>query len=94
MILDKKLAKIQSLLGKEVIGELEALTTSALDHSVAVSADAIRVAQNELEANEKYKELKESLKAISTGLKEVRAYQNAKIAYALHLIEEQGKSNE
>lgn len=91
MLSDKKLARIEKLLGKDAMTTLEAASPQTLDIVISHACAAIKEAADQLEANPKYQELKESLKACSAGLREVKAFQNAKIQYALHLAEEKGK---
>lgn len=90
MISSKKLEKIEKALGREFLSDLSALSEVALKNRIAESAGSIKHAQEELEANLKYQELKEGVKAISEGLKEVRKRQNNVITYCLNLLEERG----
>lgn len=90
MISNKKLARIEKLLGRDAMGVLEGASPESLGVTIAHSCAAMKEAEDQLEANPKYQELKESLKACSAGLREVKAFQNAKIQYALHLSEERG----
>ncbi len=91
MLSDKKLARIERLLGKDAIALLETASPEDLESLIYASCAAIKEATDQLEANPKYQELKESIKACSAGLREVKALQNAKIQYALHLSEEKGR---
>lgn len=91
MLSDKKLAKIEKILGKERLGELEALSVDDLKNKVVAAESAIKLAITELEANEKYISIKESLKALSEGMKEVKKVQTAIIQYSIELLEEKGK---
>lgn len=88
MISSNKLLKIEKSLGKETISELGTLSEVDLKNKVVQAASAIKEAQEELEANPAYQELKENLKALSSGLREVKARQNSVIAYSLHLLGE------
>ncbi len=87
MISNKKLDSIEKLLGKEMLGDLEALSSVDLKNRIAQAVGSIKTAQEELEANPKFQELKDSLKAISEGLREVRKRQNHVVSYCLHLLE-------
>lgn len=87
MLSDKKLAKIEKILGKDKIVEIE---QGDLQSIITNASASIKQAQDELAANPQYQELKESLKALSAGLKEIKQRQNAIIEYALHTIEERG----
>ena len=93
MMSDKKLDKILKILGHDVTDELASRPPEGLEAGIAASAGAIKEAEEALEANPKYQELKASLKACSAGLREVRQFQNAKIQYALHLLEERQRMN-
>jgi hypothetical protein len=90
MLSDKKLARIEKALGSDTLGELESMPSDALKDKIVSAEHAIMEAIRELEANPKYQELKESLKAISAGLKEVKKRQNAIIQYSLSLLEDKG----
>lgn len=87
MLSEKKLIKFQKILG-ETIKELESKSVDELKQEIILSNYSIKDAIDELEANPKYLELKENLKAITEGLREVKKRQNAIIQYSLHLIEE------
>ena len=67
MLSDKKLSKIEKVLGKETLGELEAMPVDILKDHIIIAEHAINEAQRELEANPKYQDLKDSLKALSAG---------------------------
>lgn len=88
MISSNKLLKIEKSLGKETIAELEALSGADLKTAIVQAVGCIKITQEELEANPAYQELKENLKALSSGLREVKARQNSVIAYSLHLLGE------
>ena len=79
---EKKLEKIKKQLA-HVIEELDAMSPSELEKAVVASEVSIGTAVKELEANDKYTAAKEVCKDLSSGLKDVRKYQGAKIAYAL-----------
>lgn len=91
MMSDKKLAKIEKILGQDLIDSLIAMPPEELQSTIAGSAGAIKEASEALEANTQYQQLKESLKALSQGMREVKTFQNAKIQFALHLLEEAGR---
>lgn len=90
MLSDKKLSRIEKALGKEMMGELEALPVEVLKDTLVNAEHAINEAVRELEANPKFQELKDSLKAISEGLREVKKRQTAIIQYSLSLLEDKG----
>lgn len=88
---DKKLAKIEKELGKEFMAELEAQDVSGLHARIVNAESAMKVASDELEANENYQRLKEDLKLLSQGLREVNKRQKAIIEYVLSLLEGKGQ---
>lgn len=88
---DKKLEKIENTLGQDTVTELAAKSVEDLKTTIVSASQAIKQAQEELEANPAYQELKESLKALSAGLKDIKKRQNAIIQYSLHLTEEKDK---
>lgn len=90
MLTEKKLEKIEKILGKDMMGDLEAMPKDVLKDHLVSAEHSIMEATRELEANPKYTELKESLKALSEGLRDVRKRQNAIIAYVISLLEDQG----
>jgi beta-phosphoglucomutase-like phosphatase (HAD superfamily) len=83
-----KLEKIEKVLGKETSDELMSFSPDQLKARIISAETAMKQAIEELEANPKYQELKESLKALSSGLRDVKKRQNAVIQYALHLLGE------
>ncbi len=91
MLTEKKLESIEKILGKEKIESLDSGQVDELQITISNAAAAIKTAQDELDANPLYQELKENLKVLSAGMKEVKKFQNAVIQYSLNLIEEKGK---
>jgi len=91
MLSDKKLTSIKKLLGDDRMADLVSSPEEELKVIIANSAGYIKQAQDELEANPKYQDLKESLKAANSGLREIKAIHNAVIQYSLSLLEEKGK---
>ncbi len=91
MLTSKKQEKIEKILGLQFVHELDALASSELKEKVAQAEGAVKQAQDELEANDDYNAMKESLKDLSAGMKEVKKRQRAIVAYSLHLLEEKGK---
>lgn len=91
MINAKKLEKLEKVLGEETVAALSQSQVDELERSIVKAEASVKEAQEELEANPKYQELKESLKALSEGLKDVKKRQRAIVQYALHLLEEKGR---
>lgn len=90
MLSDKKLARIEKTLGKESMADLEAMAVDVLKDTLVNAEHSINDAVRELEANPKFQELKESIKALSEGLRDVKKRQTAIIQYALSLLEDKG----
>lgn len=85
------LEKIAKVLDEETVAEMNAMDADSLKKLIIDSEQAVRLAKDELEANEKYQELKESVKAVRSGFTEVKKRQNCKIQLALIRLEELGK---
>ncbi len=75
------------VIGEEKASELEAMDKQALNQAIASASQAMREVQEELDANEKYQELKASKTAAESGKREVNKRQKGIIAYALRLLE-------
>lgn len=90
MLSDKKLKKIERNLGQETMSDIESMPVDALKDTLVSAEHFIAEAERELEANQKYQELKASLGTMSIGMREVRSRQNAIIQYCLHILEEKG----
>lgn len=90
MLTDKKLERIEKILGKETVEEMKIRVFDELKNSIMYACEAVKQAEDELEANPKYQEIKESMKALREGLTEVKKRQNAIVQYSLHLLEEKG----
>lgn len=88
MLTSKKQEKLEKALGKELISELEALSTDQLKARIASAEGAVKTARDELDANAEFQELKESLKAVSAGMREVTSRQRKIVEFSLHLLEE------
>lgn len=81
-----KIEKAVKLLGLEVTAELEAMDADALQKRIVQANEVMRQVDEELEANEKYQEIKESLKVLTSGKREVNAWQKATISVALSVL--------
>lgn len=84
---DKKLDKLHKTLGNDTVKELETLSVELLKEKIVQAESAVKQAEDELDNNSGYQELKESKKAMEQGMKDVRKRQKAITALALHLIE-------
>lgn len=81
-----KLEKALKVVGNETVSELEALSDIELKQRIVSANEAIRAVCAELEANEKYQEIKENKKALEAGRREVTTRQNAIIEVSLNLL--------
>ncbi len=81
-----KIDKAIKALGEETLKEMEAMDTDALKKRIVEANESMRQVDDELEANEKYQETRENLKALTAGKRDVNKRQNAVIAVALHLL--------
>lgn len=86
-----KYEKALKNLDVETVKELEALSKDELDQRVVAANQAMKQVADELEANEEYQNLKESVKAMSAGVKEVNKRQNSVITVCLQLLESKGQ---
>lgn len=86
-----KLEKALKNLDPETVKEIESLDVDGLKQRVVQGSQAMDQAENELEANPDYQELKESLKAVTAGLKELKKRQNSVICLALHVLQSKGQ---
>lgn len=82
---DKLLNKIKKKLGA-VIEELDAKSEQDLEKTVYQAEEAVETATMERDANTKYQEAKLAVSDLSSGLKDVKAYQGAKKQYALYRL--------
>jgi hypothetical protein len=94
-----KVYKVQQALGSDTVDEMNAMGPEALDKVILESVKSVEQAAEEMEANEKYQEAKRAAKIAAQpkkdfedGLKDLKKRQNARIAYARHLLASQGKS--
>lgn len=88
-----ELEKIAKKIGpdaEDILKELEAMAVPELDKRIAQANQSISETKAELDENEKYQELKESLKAVTAGFREVKGRQNAIIAICVKLRKDQG----
>ena len=74
-------------LGKNYVTEMEVMDEAALKQVVVEASAAIKESSDQLEANEKYQELKLALQEISQAKKEAHSRQKARIAFALALLD-------
>lgn len=80
------LEKILKKLDPDTVNEMNAMDDAAVKNTVAESEEAIAKATRERNALPEYQEAKANCSALSQGLKEVKARQNAKIAYGLRCL--------
>ena len=90
-----ELQKIAKKIGpdaEDVLKELEAMDAEGLNKRVAQASQAIHDTVAELNENLEYLKAKEDVKLLSSGLKEVKARQNAIIKVALQLRKDRGEA--
>ena len=85
------LEKITSALPTGWQEEADAMDETALRNVIVESSNNIRTTDEEMKANDGYKEAKENLKAIAGPWRDAMKVQKAKIAYALRSLEQKGK---
>lgn len=90
MLSEKKRQRIEKILTIERTQDIDSFDGLELRMLVSNSSASIKHAVDELESNPKYQQIKESLKAVSEGLREVKKLQNAIIQYALSVLEDKG----
>lgn len=86
--------KLEKLMKKLPVGwaeEAEGMSEKQLRDVIVDSENNLRNAKAELEANEKYQELKNALAEVRGPASDAVKAQKAKIEYALHLLEKSGK---
>ena len=84
-----KIDKLTKKLGIDTIQDLGKLDKAAMQSRIVQAEQAMQQAHDELEANPNYQELKENLKALMAGKREVNSRQRAVIEYCLYLMEEE-----
>lgn len=90
-MISKNIDKVCKILGDETTVEMGALSDEDIKQRIIGASSAMKQVKDELEANPKYQDLKEDLKALTAGKKEVDKRQKAIIAYALHLLESENE---
>lgn len=86
-----QLTKEEKLLGVDTCREMEAMEVSALEELIVQSNASIKEAKDQLEANDKYQEVRAQVKALTGGFNDLKKRQSGKIAFALKLREAKGK---
>lgn len=94
MINSKKFERLVKALGEDTVQELNTLSPEDLKARIILAEMSVKSAQEELEANPKYQEIIEKIKAIREGFSFVKKRQKAITQYSLHLLEEKGLNNE
>ena len=75
----------------QTMQDLDAMDEDGLRNSIVESENVLEQTAREIEANPDISKLKEDLKALTEGYREVKKFQTAKIKYALHVLEQKGK---
>lgn len=87
-----KLSKVVAQLPAGFVDQAEAMSSDALRAEIVRAETAIREVDREQEADDKLAGAREIARDIMGGYNEARRAQRAKIAYALHVIEQRGES--
>jgi len=88
---DKEYEKVVKKLDLETVNDMQAMSVEELKAKCVQAQQSIAATKKELDENEEYQALKENVKAMSAGLRDVKSRQNAVSDLAVHLIEEKGK---
>lgn len=78
-------------LDTDTVKEIEAMDPATLKKRVVEANQAMQQVANELEENEQYQQLKESLKAVTLGKKEVDKRQKSVITVCLAMLSDKGE---
>jgi hypothetical protein len=78
-------SKLETLLGKDTIAELEALDGPALNKRIAEANEAMSECKVQLEADPVYQDIKESMKAVSGAYRDLCKRQRGIIEVCLQL---------
>lgn len=84
--MSKKVTKAFETLGTDTIKEMEAMGPEDLKKRIVEANEAMRGAADELERNPNYDKLREDLKALTQGKRELDKRQKAIILVALSLL--------
>lgn len=85
----------KEILTEDARNELDSLSAESLHKVIADAEEAILTATKERDANEKYQQAKQAVTDLSSGLKDLKKYQGAKIGYSLKRLRElRGDSND
>lgn len=84
--MSKRLSKAMESLGSETIKEMEAMSPDALKGAIVQADRAMSEVAAELESNPKFESLKEDLKSLTAGKREVDRRQKSIIQVALFLL--------
>lgn len=84
--MSKKVTKAYETLGTDTVKEMEAMGPDDLKKRVVEANEAMRSASDELEANPNYDKLREDLKALTQGKRDLDKRQRAIILVALSLL--------
>lgn len=84
--MNKKLEKALKALGAETVKEMEGMDEAALKKRIVEANEAMRQAEDELEALPGYQEAKADIYLLSSGKREINKRQKAVICVALNLL--------
>ncbi len=78
-------------LGTGVQEELDAMNGDSLANAILAAETSISEVENDRDANERLKALKEDVAALSGGYRDAIKAQRAKVTYAVYLLQNMGK---
>lgn len=84
--MSKKLTKAMESLGTDTVREMEASSPEDLRKRIVDASEAMETADNELKSNPNYDRLREDLKALSQGKRDLDKRQKAIIIVALSIL--------
>ncbi len=91
MMTDETYQKIEKELGLKFMEEMKALSRVDLHRRIVQAENAVKKADEELEANPTYQELKAAMKDVKAARNALKKRQNAITKYSLELLEENGE---
>lgn len=83
-------AKLVKILGQERVNEMSGKSPEQLKEMIVIASRQKEEAKQELAANENFKKLKEDMKAMSAGVKDLNKELNAVIKASVQLLDEKG----
>lgn len=83
--------KVIEKLDEDTIEEMDRMGKEDLRKTIVQAEMSIKETKEELEVNREFQKARDSVKILSSGFREVKQRQGAKISYALHRLVEMGQ---